>query len=426
MLADFHSPAPIQIAAIKPSSETPKSDSDARTTVREGASFKQSMESASQKNNAANKSLTGERSTSQSNDNTGSNKTSTNKGAGVNSAPTTLKTDTDQTLNNTSIDQVLEQNKAALDGEILDLAGFVTVVEHEGELGNASLWAAGAETGIDENEAQSESQIFALVDAVVSTPLSLSASDDGDSFFSNLQGARAALTQTAIPASTLLATISQHETAGVFSTETFLGGKLLEGQGSIAAMNETLDADADLLTRSFLSLVTPEAKAEGETVSGALAANAVKGIEALAAAQRPNTASLAFNQPFSQAGWNNEVGEKVLWMAAQNLKFADIRLDPPELGSLQVRVTVQNEQAQVSFISPHPAVREALDSQATRLREMMADQGLTLVDVNVSDRESRQGDRSENPDDEGLQESEEVTLIAESAVSSVNLVDHYV
>lgn len=426
MLADFHSPAPFQIAAIKPSLETPKSDSGARKTVRESASFKHSMESASQKSSAANKSLMGERSTWQSNDNTGSNKTSANKGSGINPNTAPLKTHADQTPNNTIINQVLEQSQAALDSEALDSAGFVSGAEHEGEFGNASLWVAGAETGIDENDAQLESQIFALVDVVVSTPLSLSASDDGDSFFSNLQGARAALTQTAIPASTLLATISQHDTAGVFSTETFLGGKLLESQGSIAAMNETLDSDADLLTRSFLSLVTPEAKAEGETVLGALAANAVKGIEALAAAQRPNTASLAFNQPFSQGGWNNEVGEKVLWMAAQNLKFADIRLDPPELGSLQVRVTVQNEQAQVSFISPHPAVREALDSQATRLREMMADQGLTLVDVNVSDRESRQGDRSENTDDEDLQESEEVTLIAESAVSSVNLVDHYV
>ena len=426
MLADFQSPAPFQIAAIKPSSEIPKSDSGARTTVREGASFKQSMESASQKNRAANKSLTGERSTSQSNDNAGSNKASANKGSGVNPGTTALKTNADQTPNNTIIGQIPEQSRVALEGDVLNLAGFISAAGHEGELGNASLWAIGAETGIIEDETQPESQIFALVDAVVSTPVSLSASDDGDSFFSNLQGARTALTQTTIPASTLLATIGQHETVGAFSTDTFLGGKLLEGQGSIAAMNETLDGDADLLTRSFLSLVTPEAKAEGDTVSGALAANAVKGIDALAAAQRPNTASLAFNQPFSLAGWNNEVGEKVLWMAAQNLKFADIRLDPPELGSLQVRVTVQNEQAQVSFISPHPAVREALDSQATRLREMMADQGLTLVDVNVSDRESRQGDRPENTDDEDLPESEEVTLIAESAVSSVNLVDHYV
>lgn len=135
-----------------------------------------------------------------------------------------------------------------------------------------------------------------------------------------------------------------------------------------------------------------------------------------------------FAQGFGQPGWDSEVGEKVLYMAAKNLTFADIRLDPPELGSLQVRVTVQNEQAQVAFISPHVVVREALDSHATRLREMFAEQGLLLADVHVSDQErqhSGKGDES-SPDDTDFIEGESVTVLGEYLVEDIRLVDDYV
>ncbi|MDU1662629.1 MAG: flagellar hook-length control protein FliK, partial [Stenotrophomonas maltophilia] len=44
-----------------------------------------------------------------------------------------------------------------------------------------------------------------------------------------------------------------------------------------------------------------------------------------------------------------------------------------------------DQQAQVNFMSGHAAVREALESQSGRLREMFAQQGMGQVDVNVSD-----------------------------------------
>ncbi len=124
--------------------------------------------------------------------------------------------------------------------------------------------------------------------------------------------------------------------------------------------------------------------------------------------------------------WGHAVGEKILWMANQQLSSADIRLDPPELGSLQVKVNIQQDQANVTFISPHPQVRELLDQQVARLREMFAEQGLNLGQVDVSDRRE-QASRDTNDDSKakGRFVAEEVEESVTS-VSSLYLVDQFV
>jgi len=125
--------------------------------------------------------------------------------------------------------------------------------------------------------------------------------------------------------------------------------------------------------------------------------------------------------------WGNAMGEKIMWMANQQLSTADIRLDPPELGSLQVRVNVQQDQANITFISPHPQVRELLDQQVTRLREMFAEQGLQLGQVDIADRreqESRHSD--EESRSKGRFVSEEPEEVQVMAVSSLYLVDQFV
>lgn len=86
-----------------------------------------------------------------------------------------------------------------------------------------------------------------------------------------------------------------------------------------------------------------------------------------------------------QAGWGEGVVDKVMWMSSQNLKSAEIQLDPAELGRLDVRISLNQDQTQISFASAHPGVREALESQVHRLREMFTQQGMNLADVNVSD-----------------------------------------
>lgn len=97
-----------------------------------------------------------------------------------------------------------------------------------------------------------------------------------------------------------------------------------------------------------------------------------------------------------QSGWSEGLVNRVMYLSSQNLKSADIQLHPLELGRLDIRVDVTpDQQTQITFHSAHLGVREALDSQQNRLRDLLAQQGLTQVDVNVSD-QSRQSQQQQH------------------------------
>lgn len=126
--------------------------------------------------------------------------------------------------------------------------------------------------------------------------------------------------------------------------------------------------------------------------------------------------------------WTQAVGDKVLWLAAQNVSAAEIRLDPPELGPMQVKVSVNQDQASVTFTSPHPVVREALDQQLNRLREMFSEQGLNLVNVDVSDKSFAQQERDQQESAKNTNtdlDDEDLEPVGISQAVSMRLVDHY-
>lgn len=83
------------------------------------------------------------------------------------------------------------------------------------------------------------------------------------------------------------------------------------------------------------------------------------------------------------AEWGGAVGEKVLWMANQNHQVAELHLNPPNLGPLEVRLTINNDQATAVFVSHHSAVRDAIETALPRLREMLADNGIMLGNASV-------------------------------------------
>jgi len=96
-----------------------------------------------------------------------------------------------------------------------------------------------------------------------------------------------------------------------------------------------------------------------------------------------------------QNGWSEGLVNRVMYLSSQNLKSADIQLHPLELGRLDIRVDVTaDQQTQITFHSAHVGVRDALESQQGRLRDMLSQQGLTQVDVNVSD-QSRQSQQQQ-------------------------------
>lgn len=98
---------------------------------------------------------------------------------------------------------------------------------------------------------------------------------------------------------------------------------------------------------------------------------------------------------------HEQVAEKVQMMMSKNLKQLDIRLDPPELGRMQIRMTMNNDVANVHFTVANPQAREMIEQTLPRLREMLAQQGMQLADSSVQQQASGQQQRQYAADGQG-------------------------
>lgn len=96
------------------------------------------------------------------------------------------------------------------------------------------------------------------------------------------------------------------------------------------------------------------------------------------------------NVPVGSSQWADEIGSRMTMMVEQGKHTASLRLSPEHLGPLEVRITMNGDQASVQFGAAHVDTRNAIENALPRLREMFASQGLSLADANVSREPPRQ------------------------------------
>lgn len=90
--------------------------------------------------------------------------------------------------------------------------------------------------------------------------------------------------------------------------------------------------------------------------------------------------------------WDNQLGQKVIWMVGGEDQSATLELNPPDLGPVQVVLNVSNDLASVTFSAQQLEVRQALENALPRLREMMSESGIALGNATVNaGAEGRQG-----------------------------------
>jgi flagellar hook-length control protein FliK len=93
--------------------------------------------------------------------------------------------------------------------------------------------------------------------------------------------------------------------------------------------------------------------------------------------------------PFQSPDWGPALSQRVTWMVKDQLQNANITINPPHLGQIEVRLqTDQSAQTSVYFMSNNPEVRQAITENLNTLREMMSQNGLQLGQADVGSRES--------------------------------------
>ncbi|WP_052879747.1 flagellar hook-length control protein FliK [Vibrio coralliirubri] len=156
------------------------------------------------------------------------------------------------------------------------------------------------------------------------------------------------------------------------------GAAALSGLGKAGAKEDSKDS-------TFAQQIASAAGAQGTATVGSAPTRA----EIQAAQQAP----LQLTKELA----NEQVAEKVQMMMSKNLKNLDIRLDPPELGQMKIRMTMNNDVANVHFTVSNQQARDVIEQTLPRLREMLAQQGLQLADSSVQQQNSGQGqDRYNN------------------------------
>lgn len=246
--------------------------------------------------------------------------------------------------------------------------------------------AAGSVTGVQLTGAAANAVATAEADAAVLTPLSIPQDADGI----QLAGGHPA------PAGSRQSRVTS---SGAGASGAALASTSNDLDGVDAAATK---ADASTRFADLLKPANTQAQAGDAPLNPAVAP--LDGGRTLVATRSyldagGAAATATVSLPVGSSGWSDAVVDKVMWFSANQLSSAEIKLNPPDLGPLQVRISTQQDQASVVFSSPHAAVRDALDQALPRLREMFGGQGLQLTDASVGGQAQRQQQQQQGSGD---------------------------
>ncbi|MCC5825477.1 flagellar hook-length control protein FliK [Alkalimonas sp.] len=122
-----------------------------------------------------------------------------------------------------------------------------------------------------------------------------------------------------------------------------------------------------------------------------------------------------------------QLRERLVMMVRNSVHSAEIKLDPAELGSMHIRVSMQQDQASVQFLVQQAHAKEILEEQLPKLRDMLGEQGIELTDGQVSQQQSGQQQNAggngngKMDDEEDLMQEQRLPV----AKPSNRLVDYY-
>ncbi len=150
------------------------------------------------------------------------------------------------------------------------------------------------------------------------------------------------------------------------------------------------DSTLSIIEASTISLATDTAQPTMSDSTTILASSAPSSSTSPTVVTPPD---ISLTAQLGQPKWGDEFAQKIVWLAGQQQQVAEIRLNPAHLGPIEIMLSITNDQgtqATAQFVSSHLAVREAIEAALPKLREMMADNGITLGNVTVDSNSSQQ------------------------------------
>jgi flagellar hook-length control protein FliK len=89
--------------------------------------------------------------------------------------------------------------------------------------------------------------------------------------------------------------------------------------------------------------------------------------------------------------FHEEAAASLATLVTRGVERAELRVTPPDLGPVEVRIDVSNGEATLAIVATQPATRDALEQALPLLRDLLAAQGLTLGESSVRDQRADTG-----------------------------------
>ena len=88
--------------------------------------------------------------------------------------------------------------------------------------------------------------------------------------------------------------------------------------------------------------------------------------------------------PVGTSSWSQDMAGRLSTMINGNVQNATLQLNPPELGKLNIKISVDGDNASVFFSVDNSAAKDAIESAMPRLRHLMEQGGMLLTQTQVS------------------------------------------
>ena len=119
--------------------------------------------------------------------------------------------------------------------------------------------------------------------------------------------------------------------------------------------------------------------------------------------------------------FEKELGEHLVSMVKENEHQVKLKINPPELGNIDIDLNWTDEQANVSFYSGNAQVIATIESSITELKNLFSDQNLSLGDVHVFHQDSDENKKHHQDfDDAQKNQNTESNLVKKSKKDSIN------
>lgn len=211
-----------------------------------------------------------------------------------------------------------------------------------------------------------------------------------------------------------------------------LQGQGLSLQGQQGTVQPSPNSGSTLIPPASTAAMTAASTEDNSSASSLVSESGDTLTDTELQAQRLHSSreKLEFGQ--DRREWGGALGARIMTMVAEDVQKARIQLDPPELGSLEIKLHVSQDQASVQVQAQHAHVREVLEANAHRLRDALAAQGITLNGFDVSERGQGNEGSGQSGDGQGAQGGDDwfaedgvVDDKPQPQVSSNNLLDTF-